>query len=519
MSLPDIPGYQPHLSANIPQVINNKDYQEFRSVLEQINTNLVKGKIEEEFVRLCLEHKQKELMELTKEQNSESSEAKDNASVKPSRRWMKHLQKTARKALRCNIARKLVGGSFRNFSDRLADSALLQCFCLIDQLAVIKPPTRSTLDRYDKMVPDSIIQQVTDNATIKAMEPGTSSEDQPLGLVQPISIDQAFIDTSCLKASIHFPVDWVLLRDVVIRLIGMIVVIRKHGLVHRMPSPKSFIKGINKLCIEMTHTRRKENSKRERKRILREMKEMVKIVKAHAGRYRNLLIANWSKTDLSEKEKDHLLRRLDKVLELLPQAVKQAHERIIGERQVKNKDKILSLHETEIHIIVRGKSGAEVEYGNTWVIVEQQDGIIIYSKLIKDQAKADCHLLAPALEQIAETFGRYPGEIGGDRNFDSKEVRTFLSEKELYNGVCRRDPQMLKERLKEERFCQCQNRRSQTEGRIGIVKNRFLNGILRSKGFLHRKLGVGWAILTHNLWALARLSIAQKEALDAPAAT
>jgi hypothetical protein len=45
--------------------------------------------------------------------------------------------------------------------------------------------------------------------------------------------------------------------------------------------------------------------------------------------------------------------------------VKQAHERIIGGRKVNNKDKILSLHETEVHIIVRGKSGAEVEYGNT----------------------------------------------------------------------------------------------------------------------------------------------------------
>ena len=157
MSLPDLPGYQPHLSPNIPQVINNKDFQEFRSVLEQINTNLVNGKIEEDFVRLCLEHKQKELMELVKEQNSENSKAKDNASMKPSRRWMKHLQKTARKALRCNIARKLVGGSFREFCDRLADSNLLQWFCLIYRLAVIKPPTRSTLDRHDKIVPDSII--------------------------------------------------------------------------------------------------------------------------------------------------------------------------------------------------------------------------------------------------------------------------------------------------------------------------------------------------------------------------
>jgi len=511
----DTPAYQPHLSPNIAQVINNKDYQEFRSTLEQIDEILVKGKIEAEFVDLSLEQKLHELTRSPLEQ--ETSGPKAGSSVKPSRRWMNRWQKTARKALRCNIARKLLGGSFRKFSDRLADSALLQWFCLIDQLAVIRTPTKSTLDRFDKIVPDSIIQQVTDRATIKAMEPGTSSEDQPLGLVQPITIDQAFIDTSCIKANIHFPVDWVLLRDVVIRLVGMIVVIRKHGLIHRMPSPESFLRQINKLCLEMTHTRRKKNAKKERKRILRLMKELVKKVNAHAERYRDLLVGNWSQTDLSEKEKDYLLKRLSKVLELLPQAVKQAHERIIGGRQVNNKDKILSLHETEIHILVRGKSGAEVEYGNTWVIVEQEDGIIIYSKLIKDQAKADCYLVQPALEQIARTFGSYPGELGGDRGFDSEEVRVFISENEIYNGVCPRSPEMLKERLKEERFRQSQKRRSQTEGRIGIIKNRFLDGTLRSKGFLHRQLGVAWAILAHNLWALARLSIAQKEELAAAA--
>ena len=518
MTLPDTPAYQPHLSPNIPKVINNKDYQEFRSVLEQIDDILVKGKIEEEFVDLCLEHKQNELAELVKEQEPKTSESAGGSSVKLSGRAIDRLQKMARKALRCNIARKLVGGSFRQFSDRLADSALLQWFCLIDQLAVIQAPTKSTLDRFDKIVPDSVIQQVIDRATIKAMEPGASPEDQPLGLVKPITINQAFIDTSCIKANIHFPVDWVLLRDIVIRVMGLIVVIRKHGLIHRMPAPGSFIQEINQLCLGMTHTRRKENAKKERKRILRLMKEMVKKVKAHAERYRDLLIANWSETDLSEKEKDHLLRRLNKILELLPRAVKQAHERIIGGRQVNNKDKILSLHETEIHVIVRGKSGAEVEYGNTWVIVEQEDGIIIYSQLIEDQAKADCNLLQPALEQIDKTFGTYPDAIGGDRGFDSEDVRAFLSGKKICNGVCPRDPAMLKERLKEETFCQLQKRRSQTEGRIGIFKNRFLDGTLRSKGFLHRQLGVAWAVLAHNLWVLARLSIAQQEELRLAAA-
>ena len=40
-----------------------------------------------------------------------------------------------------------------------------------------------------------------------------------------------------------------------------------------------------------------------------------------------------------------MIKRISKVLEQLPQAIRQAHERIIGERQVKNGEKILSLYE------------------------------------------------------------------------------------------------------------------------------------------------------------------------------
>lgn len=58
--------------------------------------------------------------------------------------------------------------------------------------------------------------------------------------------------------------------------------------------------------------------------------------------------------------------------------------------------------------------------------------------------------------------------------------------------------------MSEERFVRLQRRRSQTEGRIGIFKNGFLGRPLRAKGHAHRELAVSWAVLTHNLWVLAR---------------
>jgi hypothetical protein len=38
----------------------------------------------------------------------------------------------------------------------------------------------------------------------------------------------------------------------------------------------------------------------------------------------------------------------------MPAAIHQAHERIIGGRKVANAEKVLSLYERDLHVIVRG---------------------------------------------------------------------------------------------------------------------------------------------------------------------
>ena len=80
-----------------------------------------------------------------------------------------------------------------------------------------------------------------------------------------------------------------------------------------------------------------------------------------------------------------------------------------------------------------------------------------------------------------------------------------MVEERIYNGVCPRCPRQLRERSGSWKFKQLQRRRAQTEGRVAIVKNVFLGGRMRSKGFAHRQLTVTWTVLVHNLWVLVRL--------------
>ena len=49
-----------------------------------------------------------------------------------------------------------------------------------------------------------------------------------------------------------------------------------------------------------------------------------------------------------------------------------------------------------------------------------------------------------------------------------------------------------------------QRRRGGLEGRIGTMRNRWHSGRIQAKGFTNRNLAMGWSVLSHNLWLIAK---------------
>lgn len=491
--------YQPELSPALPVVVGNFDYHQYRSTLERIDELLRVTGTEKSFVQYYLAE-----AECLGQKN-----AADAGYIYriPSAKVVARLEENAVLALRCNIIRILESNSYRKMSQRLADSPLLQWFCGINRLDVIKVPSKSTIERYDKAVPESVLRDVVNQLTSAAVDVDGQGQ-SVIGLETPLSLSTILLDTTCVKANIHFPVDWVLLRDAARTLLKAIILIRKQGLKNRMDSPADFIKSVNRLCIEMTHTRRRKDGSKHRKRVLRLLKKIAHRIDRHARKHRDLLEKGWEQTDLGEGEARQIIARIDSILTQLPAAIKQAHERIIGGRRVANKDKTLSLHEPDINVIVRGKSGSEVEFGNTFLLAEQHDGVIVDWSLLKGN-KSDSKLLKGSLARFVQAFGRLPNAIVGDRGFDSPDNRN-AGHSETYNAICPKSPAAMSERMKEQRFCELQNRRSQSEGRIGIFKNNFLGQPFRSKGFDNRERDITWSVLTHNLWVIARLAQAEE---------
>ena len=292
--------------------------------------------------------------------------------------------------------------------------------------------------------------------------------------------------------------------------------IRGQGLRHRMEVPALFRKRMNQLCIQMTHTPKKTEGQKHREKMLRKMDKLIGTVAKHARCYRKILDEQWQQTEWTRPQAEQVPRRLDSVLDQLTAAREQAWQRIIDEEPVANQNKILSLYESAIRVVVRHKAGAEVEFGNTLLLGESRQGLIMHWELIEQSAPADARLVKGSVESIEKNLQIEIKELGANRGFDSADIQKWLAGEKTYNGICPRDPHRLKERMGSWKFVKLQRRRSQTEGRISIIIHNFLGCPIRSKGFAHRQLAVGWGVLTRNLWVLARLPIRQAKKKAAP---
>ena len=499
----NIISFQESLRPALPLVLGCKDYADEEQLLRRIDRILRVSGVESLFLKASMEQFDANAakMELAGEEVQTGAKALE--------RYTKHSYR----ALRCTVLKNIVTCSYREMSKDLAMSPLYRWFCGVDDFDVIRVPGKSTLQDYAHWLP---VEKMDDLLVTLTKAVANEAQARMIGLEAELNMSMVWVDTTCLKANIHFPVDWVLMRDAVRTLVANILTIRRHGLTHRISEPENFLREINALAMGMTGVSRwKAGGKKERKSLFRKMKRLSQVVENHAVRYRNLLDENWSETDLTRKGAEVILRGMDNVIEQLPQARKQAHERIIGGRKVPNGEKILSLYESEIHVVNRGKAGASVEFGNSLFLAETCDGLILDHELRRTATSGDSKWLAERFQLIKEKSGKPLTGISGDRGCDSKENRTLFEEENIFNGLCPRDPKELSRRMQtDETFATAVRRRAQTEGRVGILKNVFLEGTPRAKGFKNRQLQVAWAVLSHNLWVVARLPwVEEKKAL------
>jgi hypothetical protein len=214
---------QQRIRLPLPIVQGNRDYREREELLRRMNGILVCSGVERAFVRHEIERALREVP--------------GRAELTDRRRTT--IQESAKRALRCTVARILSNQSHRQFSAHVAESPLLQWFCGYDAMDIIRVPSKSTLQRMESSVPQELLSQVN---TLLLQQASKIADDggPALGLAEPIDLSVIWIDSTCAPLDIHYPTDWALLRDGTRSIMRAIMVTRRHGLKRRMPDPKKF---------------------------------------------------------------------------------------------------------------------------------------------------------------------------------------------------------------------------------------------------------------------------------------
>ena len=241
--LPELVPEQEFLTRYVSTVIGPVEFRVWKKKLERISEMLGLSDVEKSFQRLSLGRRNED------EQREAEKEKRPFRTLSAGEQA--GYQRLSSQVLRCNVAQTLMGEDFRGFSCRLSESELLQWFCKMDRLEGVRIPGKSTLQRYSQWLPEADMRKVID--TLLAAASGKDEEGrQPLGLAAGLDLESYFLDTTCVRLNIHFPVDWVLLRDAARTLMKATKLIRKRGLKVRMEEPEEFLKRMNRLCMKMT---------------------------------------------------------------------------------------------------------------------------------------------------------------------------------------------------------------------------------------------------------------------------
>ena len=177
--------FQPTLCPALPVVLGNADYQEFEERLRRIDQLLIASGVEKSLVEQCLARYDQQFRAAT---------------TKARARHQRHSYR----ALRCNVLRGLLGEDYRGLSRRLAECPLFRWFCGLEELAAVRVPGKSTLQDYAHWLPAETMRPIIEQLILAAQQPPGAAA---LELAHGLELETVWVDTTCLKTPIHFPVD------------------------------------------------------------------------------------------------------------------------------------------------------------------------------------------------------------------------------------------------------------------------------------------------------------------------
>lgn len=270
-------------------------------------------------------------------------------------------------------------------------------------------PDHTVLSRWNKRIPEALWKKLNKAIVQYGKDKGITRG------------RKMRTDTTVVEGNIRRPSDSHLLMDG-IRKLGKLAGRTKRLGLAQGEKVRDFSRSAKKqvLSIMKYAARRKEKMDDASQNVYRKLIAISKRAVSYAKAVRADVLEK-TKVIRSRRRKEamRLLNQYETFIPRIQEVIHQTVRRVILGEKVPNHEKRISLFESHLYPVKRGKRSKPVEFGQV-IQVQESEGNLLTDWEIYQSKPSDSELFVPALERHRDMFGRVPYFASGDRGFWSQ---------------------------------------------------------------------------------------------------
>lgn len=400
----------------------------------------------------------------------------------------------------------------RETVNQIMENPYLQYFLGFDAYNDRKSPfDPSLIVHFRKRLTDEIMMEINERIALAAIEANETTEDNENDDDPPrdssssdgdegVSEDEEpsnkghlIMDATCAPADIHYPTDVRLLSEAREKLEEIIDTLHQPD-IGKSIKPRTYRKEARKNYLALEKQRKKKH-----KAIRKTIRKQLGYVRRDIEIIDRYVEKSNREELLSNRQRNHL-----KTIRTLYQQQLFMYQN----RTHKVENRIVSISQPHIRPIVRGKAGANVEFGCK-ILTSVVDGYSFVERMSFASFNEGSHL-KEVVERYHQRFGYYPEAVMADTIFRNRENLAFLKSK----GIRISGPKLgrpAKRLVKMERALMMRDVgiRNEIEGTYGTAKRRYGLGRIKTKLQGTSETSIMLQFLVLNLERRLRISLPQ----------